>query len=145
MPKHAEKRRLPYAPEQMFDLVADIERYPEFLPWCKSLQIRRRDRDGALLTADMAIGFKAFRETFTSRVILARPGRIDVAYERGPFKYLKNHWVFASDGEGRCIVEFSVDFQFRSKLLEFAIGAVFHEATHKMMRAFEDRAKSLYG
>ena len=96
----------------------------------------------------MTIGFKVFRETFTSRVTLDRPERIVVAYERGPFKYLSNRWVFHADPEGRdghCVVDFDVDFQFRSKLLEIAIGPVFHEATHLMVKSFEHRAKRLYG
>lgn len=145
MPSHAEKRRLPYGPEEMFDLVAAVERYPEFLPWCEGLKVRGRSGDGCELVADMTIGFKAFRETFTSRVHLERPGRIDVKYENGPFKYLKNHWVFLPDGERYCLVDFHVDFQFRSRLLELAIGPVFGEATRRMVAAFERRARSLYG
>src|SRR5690606_5581441 len=93
MPTHAEIRRLPYTAEQMFDLVAGVEKYPEFLPWC--LMTRIRERRETLLVADMVIGFKIFREKFTSRVTLDRSGlRVDVAYSDGPFKYLKNHWVF---------------------------------------------------
>lgn len=148
MPKHSEKRRLPYSPEQMFDLVSDIERYPDFLPWCEGLRIRRKEDEGRVLVADMTIGFKLFRETFTSRVTLDRPDSILVKYERGPFKYLTNRWLFApdpEDGEKRCIVDFDVDFQFRSRMLELAIGPVFHEATHRMVRAFETRARRLYG
>ena len=148
MPRHAEKRRLPYSAAQMFDLVADVERYPDFLPWCEGLRIRKREGDGTVLVADMTIGFKLFRETFTSRVTLERPERIVVKYERGPFKYLTNRWFFHSDpedGTGRCIVDFDVDFQFRSRMLELAIGPVFHEATHRMVRAFETRARRLYG
>lgn len=145
MPRHAERRRLPYSPEQMFALVADVERYPEFLPWCEGLKVRSRLQEGRELVADMTIGFKPFRETFTSRVTLEKPRRIDVKYEHGPFKYLKNRWIFEPDGEGRCLVDFEVDFQFRSRLLELAIGPVFGEATHRMVSAFERRARVLHG
>jgi ribosome-associated toxin RatA of RatAB toxin-antitoxin module len=93
MPTHAEKRELPYRPEQLFDLVADIERYPEFLPWCVGARVR--SREGDLVVADLVIGFKVVRERFTSRVKLDRPNlRIDVAYTEGPFRYLNNHWIF---------------------------------------------------
>ncbi|MEO5338285.1 MAG: type II toxin-antitoxin system RatA family toxin [Magnetospirillum sp. WYHS-4] len=145
MPRHAERRRLPYGSEQMFDLVADVERYPDFLPWCEALRIRGRLGGGTELVADMTIGFKALRETFTTRVSLQRPARIDVKYEQGPFKYLKNRWDFEADGEGRCTIDFEVDFQFRSRLLELAVGPVFGEATRRMVQAFEKRARMLYG
>ena len=92
MPTHAEKRTLPYRPDQLFDLVAEIERYPEFLPWCRAARIRKREGD--VIFADLVIGWKMIRESFTSRVTLKRPGRIDVSYHEGPFKYLNNHWTF---------------------------------------------------
>ncbi|MEK9671571.1 MAG: type II toxin-antitoxin system RatA family toxin [Rhodospirillaceae bacterium] len=145
MPTHAEIRRLKYPPEKMFDLVADVEQYPEFLPWCIATRIR--EKSDRLLVADMVIGFKVFREKFTSRVQLDRPAmRIGVAYTDGPFKYLKNHWVFnpAADG-AECDVDFFVDFEFRSKLLQSAISVVFNEAVTKMVNAFEKRAEDLYG
>ncbi len=143
MPSHAEKKILPYTPEQMFDMVADVGAYPEFLPWCIATRIRSSSETE--LVADMVIGFKMFREQFTSRVALERPGRIDVEYEKGPFKYLKNHWHFHVDKEGHCLVDFSVEFEFRSHILEMAIGKVFTEAVHLMVNAFEKRAKTLYG
>ncbi len=143
MPSHAEKKVLPYTPEQMFDMIADVAAYPEFLPWCIATRVRTQTQTE--LVADMVIGFKMFREQFTSRVALDRPGRVDVEYEKGPFKYLKNHWHFHSDGEGQCLVDFSVEFEFRSHILELAIGKVFTEAVHLMVGAFEKRAKSLYG
>ena len=145
MPTHAEIRRLPYTAEQMFDLVAGVEKYPEFLPWC--LMTRIRERRETLLVADMVIGFKIFREKFTSRVTLDRPAlRIDVAYTDGPFKYLKNHWKFLPSADGAaCDVDFYVDFEFRSKLLQSAISVVFNEAVTKMVNAFEKRAEALYG
>ncbi len=143
MPSHAETKVLPYTPEQMFDMVADVAAYPDFLPWC--IATRVRTADALHLTADMVIGFKMFREQFTSRVTLERPGLIKVEYERGPFKYLKNHWKFSNEKGGGCLVDFTVEFEFRSQLLEMAIGKVFTEAVHRMVAAFEKRAETLYG
>lgn len=142
MPTHAEKRNIPFTPEQMFNLVADVESYPEFLPWCVATRIRRRDGD--VLTVDLIIGFKLFRERFTSRVVLDHPGRIDVAYTEGPLKYLNNHWKFELTPEG-CRIDFYVDFEFRSKVLQKLIGVVFNEAVRRMVGAFEERAHALYG
>ena len=113
MPTHAERRVLPYTPEQLFDIVADIERYPDFLPWCVAARVR--SRDGNLITADVVIGFKMFRERFTTRNVLDRPRRIDVTYHEGPFKYLNNHWLFEPVGEGSCDLDFYIDFEFRSR------------------------------
>ncbi len=142
MPIHAEKRILPYRPEQLFDLVADIESYPEFLPWC--LAARVRQREGDLVVADLVIGFKMVRERFTSRVVLNRPAqRIDVTYAEGPFKYLQNHWVFLDHPDG-CLIDFYVDFEFRSRLLQKLIQPLFHEATRRMVAAFEGRARTLF-
>ena len=143
MPTHAEKRLIAHTPAQMFDLVADIERYPEFLPWCVGTRIRQRDGD--LILADMAIGYKFFRERFTSTVRLTPPQRIDVSYAEGPFKYLDNHWQFLPAGNGDCVVDFHVDFEFRSRLLQKMIGVVFNEAVRIMVRAFEKRADEVYG
>ncbi|MBC8270262.1 MAG: type II toxin-antitoxin system RatA family toxin [Rhodospirillaceae bacterium] len=143
MHSHAEKKVLPYTPEQMFDMVADVAAYPDFLPWCIATRVRSQDETHLL--ADMVIGFKMFREQFTSRVTLERPGVIHVEYERGPFKYLKNQWNFESDADGNCLVDFNVEFEFRSQLLEMAIGKVFTEAVLMMVAAFEKRARFLYG
>jgi len=144
MPTHAERRVLPYRPDQLFDLVADIERYPEFLPWCVGVRIRERKEDSVV--ADLIIGFKMIRERFTSRVKLDRPGlRIDVAYAEGPFRYLNNHWLFEPMPDGHCRIDFYVDFEFRSHLLQRIIGALFNEAVRRMVSAFENRAKKLYG
>jgi coenzyme Q-binding protein COQ10 len=143
MPTHAEKKVLPYTPEQLFDLVADVERYPEFLPWAVAARIR--SREGNVVTADLVIGFKMFRERFTSRVVLDRARRIDVSYTEGPFKYLDNHWLFEPmQGGGTCI-DFFVDFEFRSAILQRLIGMLFNEAVRRMVAAFETRAKTLYG
>jgi coenzyme Q-binding protein COQ10 len=143
MPIHAEHRRLPYTPEQLFDLVADVGRYPEFLPWC--LGARVRERRGNTITADLLIGFRMVRERFTSRVVLDRPGRIDVSYSEGPFRYLNNHWDFIRQPDGSCLIDFYVDFEFRSRLLQKIIEVLFHEAVKRMVGAFEARARQLYG
>lgn len=142
MPTHAEQRILPYSQEQLFNLVADIESYPQFLPWCVALRIKSRKQN--ILNADMMIGFKVFREKFTTKVILSPPGRVDVSYENGPFKYLNNHWIFIPQEGGSCMIDFYVDFEFRSKILQSAIGLVFNEAVQKMINSFEERANSLY-
>jgi coenzyme Q-binding protein COQ10 len=144
MPTHAEKRVVPYSPEQMFDLVADVERYPEFLPWCVACRIRRRAGPNTLI-ADLAIGFKMIREQFTSRVELEWPRRIDVSYSQGPFRHLTNHWNFAADDGGACIIDFYIDFEFRSRTLQKAMGKLFNEAVQRMVNAFEKRAAVLYG
>ncbi|HEV2303740.1 MAG TPA: type II toxin-antitoxin system RatA family toxin [Stellaceae bacterium] len=142
MPTHAETRILPYTPEQLFALVADIERYPEFLPWCMGARIRERRAD--LIVADLVIGFRMFRERFTSRVTLVPPRRIDVAYAEGPFRYLNNHWAFAA-APGGCRVDFFVDFEFKSRVLQRVIEVLFGEAVRRMVGAFEKRAQALYG
>ena len=142
MPKHAEKRVLPYQPEQIFDLVADVGRYPEFLPWCAAARVRTQT--ASELVADLTIGFGPFRESFTSRVSLERPGTNTVRYEKGPFRYLRNVWSFSPDPQG-CLVEFFVDFEFSSRILQMAIGVVFTEATRLMVSAFIKRARDVYG
>jgi coenzyme Q-binding protein COQ10 len=143
LPTHAEKRVLPYTPEQLFELVADVERYPEFLPWC--LGVRLRDKTPEAITADLLIGFKMVRERFTSKVKLDRPNRIDVAYTDGPFRYLNNHWIFEPTDDGGCRIDFYVDFEFRSRMLQTLIGMLFNEAVRRMVAAFETRARDLYG
>ena len=144
MPTHAEKRMLPYSREQMFALVADVERYPEFLPWCVACRIRDEVSPDEFV-ADLIIGFKFVRERFTSQVSLSRPDRIDVNYKEGPFHYLTNHWSFGEDENGHCIINFYIDFEFRSKTLQKLIGRLFNEAVQRMVNAFERRAKHLYG
>jgi coenzyme Q-binding protein COQ10 len=143
MPNHAERRRLPFRPEQLFDLVADVERYPEFLPWCTGARIR--ERQGNVIIADLMIGFRMVRERFTSRVTLHRPDRIDVAYSDGPFRYLTNRWLFEPQPDGSTVVDFFVDFEFRSRMLQHLIGLLFTEAVRRMVAAFEGRAHQLYG
>lgn len=143
MPTHAEVRVLHHPPEQLFDLVADVEKYPEFLPWCVDARIRRREGD--LIVADLVIGYRVFRERFTSTVALDRPHRIDVTYSDGPFRYLNNHWIFAPEGPDSCVIDFFVDFEFRSRVLQAVVGRVFGEAVKVMVHAFERRADELFG
>lgn len=142
MPTHAAKRKMPYRREQMFELVADVERYPEFLPWCVACRIKHHESP-ELFTADLMIGFRMFRERFTSRVHLHRPDRIDVSYQDGPFRYLDNHWVFEDLGE-QCAIDFFIDFEFKSRTLQKLIGGLFNEAVQRMVSAFETRAATLY-
>ncbi len=143
MPKHSETRRLPYTPEQMFDLVADVRRYPEFLPWVSAMRVRKDTPDETL--ADMIVGFKGMRETFTSKVTKQCPETIRVEYIEGPLKYLNNDWRFRPDGENACLVDFSVDFAFKNRMFEMLAGQVFGVALRRMIGAFEERAAKLYG
>lgn len=137
---------MPYTALQMFNLIADIQAYPEFLPWCAAARIRKRTQMDKVevIDADLVISFKVFRERFGSRVTL-RPETniIDVEYLDGPFKYLNNHWKFV-DCEGGCEVDFFVDFEFKSKILQSIIGVVFGEAMQRIVGAFETRADALY-
>src|SRR5687767_6407296 len=116
MPKHSETRHLPYSPEQMFDLVADVARYGEFLPWVSAIRVRSSTETE--MVADMIVGFKGLRESFTSKVQKERPDHIRVDYLDGPLKYLNNDWRFRPDGQGGCYVDFCVDFQFKSRMFE---------------------------
>jgi len=142
MPTHAERQLVPYRPDQLFDLVADVGKYPEFLPWCVAARVRSRtERE---LRADLTIGFGPFRETFGSRVVLDRPHSVRVAYEKGPFRYLNNEWDFLPHQHGT-EVDFIVDFEFRSRILQAAIGVVFNEAVRRMVNAFQKRARDVYG
>jgi len=142
MPTHAERQIIPYAPEQLFDLVADCGKYPLFLPWCVGARVRNRTE--TQLIADLTIGFGPFRESFTSRVALDRPRQVMVRYENGPFRYLNNQWDFAVHPDGT-EVAFFVDFEFRSRILRAAIGVVFNEAVRRMVNAFRKRARDVYG
>ncbi|MEM9781751.1 MAG: type II toxin-antitoxin system RatA family toxin [Pseudomonadota bacterium] len=150
MPTHAEKRVLPYTAQQLYDLVAGVDQYPKFLPWCSAARVRSREplpEGREQVDADLVISFKLFRERFGSRVTLD-PGRlvIDVEYIDGPFRYLNNHWEFHDrPGEGRAEVDFYVDFEFKSRTLQSVVGLVFNEAMQRIVRAFEDRAADVYG
>ena len=149
MPTHSENRHMPYSARQMYELVADVQRYPEFLPWNSAARIRRRTErpDGAtVLEADLVISFKVFREKFGSRATLwPAENRLDIEYLDGPFKYLKSWWRFVDAPGGGCEAEFPVDFEFRNAILQKVIGVVFDEAMRRIVRAFEERAKVLYG
>ena len=142
MPTHAERKVVPYSPEQLFDIVADVGKYPRFLPWCVASRVRNQTEHG--LVGDLTIGFGPFRESFTSRVELERPKRVTVSYENGPFRYLNNQWGFTPHGTGT-EVNFFVDFEFRSRILQAAIGVVFNEAVRRMVNAFLKRARDVYG
>lgn len=141
MPSHAENKVLPFSPEQMFDLVASVETYPEFLPWCVATRIKSQTE--TLMIADMVVGFGPLRETYTSRVSLDRPGAIHIEDAMGPFTHLTTDWHFLPHEDG-CVLDFKIDFAFRSKMLEMTMGKVFDQAIHKIMGAFETRAAELY-
>lgn len=153
MPQHNDSRILPYTADQMYALVADVESYPDFLPWNTAARIRGRKPgpDGSeVVEADLVISFKVFRERFGSRVTLwPAQKRIDTEYLDGPFKYLKSGWSFADLPAdvpgGGCKVDFFVDFEFRNAILGKVIGVVFGEAMSRIVRAFEERARALYG
>ena len=148
MPRHSETRFLPYSPEQLFDLVADVARYDEFLPWVVAVRVRSSSE--AETVADLVVGFNAFKERFTSRVQKERPTaqqarhRIVVDYVEGPLKYLHNEWRF-EPAAGGTDVGFSVDFAFKSRIFEALAGQMFDRALRRMISAFEQRAAALYG
>jgi coenzyme Q-binding protein COQ10 len=143
MPRHSETRHLPYTPEQLFELVADVARYDEFLPWVVAVRIRSSSETETV--ADLVVGFSAFKERFTSRVVKHRPDRICVDYIEGPLKYLHNEWEFERAGDGGTNLHYSVDFAFRSRLFETLAGQMFDRALRRMTSAFERRAAALYG
>ena len=143
MPRHTERRHLPYTSEQLFDLVADVANYDKFLPWVVAVRIRSSSETETV--ADLVVGFSAFRERFTSRVVKERPGKICVDYIEGPLKYLHNEWTFEPAEEGGTNLCFSVDFAFRSRLFESLAGQMFDRALRRMTGAFEQRAAALYG
>ncbi|MEZ0259361.1 MAG: type II toxin-antitoxin system RatA family toxin [Alphaproteobacteria bacterium] len=143
MPSHAEKRVLPYTSEQLFDLVMDIEKYPEFMPWCIATRINSRGKD--VLNADVIVGYKVFREKFNSTVVFKRPKTIEVEYKQGPMKHLQNRWAFKDIKGGQCEVDFYIEFSMKSKMFETLVDQFFHRVLVKMINSFEDRAAELYG
>lgn len=143
MPRHREKRHLPYHPDQMYDLVADIRAYADFIPWITA--VRMRDESDTEATADLIVGFKAFKDSFTSRVKKKPKTAIDVDYVDGPLKHLTNAWRFESDGKGGSIIDFEVDFSFKNRLFEAMAGQLFEKALTRMIGLFEARAVALYG
>ena len=147
MPTHSEVKSLPYSANQMYNLVADVEKYSEFLPWCAAARIHKRylKDQCEILEADLVISFKVFREKFGSRVTLWQDScEIDTEYLDGPFKYMKSNWAFSDTADG-CQVEFFVDFELKNAILQRIIGVVFNEAMQRVVNAFEDRAAALYG
>lgn len=148
MPKFETVRRVAHTPEDMFALVADVEKYPEFVPMCEALTVRtRKERDGVtLLVADMTVGYKALRETFTSQVTLKpQEAAIDVRYVDGPFRFLKNEWRFEPAGEAECDIHFFIEYEFKSRMLGAVMGAMFDRAFRMFSEAFERRADVVYG
>ena len=143
MPRHSETKYLPYSPEQMFDLVADVAHYDEFLPWVSAVRVRSSSETE--MVADLIVGFNAFKERFTSRITKEKSSHIIVDYIEGPLKYLKNEWRFEPAPEGGTNIFFSVDFAFKSRLFETLAGAMFDRALRRMTGAFEQRAAALYG
>jgi coenzyme Q-binding protein COQ10 len=149
MPSFTNKRRVQHAASEMFDLVADVERYPEFVPLCQSLKIRQRTPkpDGTeIVIADMTVSFNLVREGFTSEVTLDRPNlKITVRYLRGPFSNLENRWTFEPKGEGACDVGFYIAYEFKSRMLALLMGSMFDAAFARFSAAFEKRADTVYG
>jgi coenzyme Q-binding protein COQ10 len=143
MPSHQEKRTLPYTSAQLFDLVMDIEKYPEFLPWCVGARINERRKND--LSADVVVGYKVLRERFSSRVHFTPGRQIEVEYLKGPMRHLHNTWVFKDTKKGECEVDFYVDFTLNTRLLEKLVDQFFQRALVKMVNAFETRAAELYG
>jgi coenzyme Q-binding protein COQ10 len=151
MPSFRTTRRVAFTPRQMFDLVADVERYPQFLPLCEALTVRKRERAGdkEVLIADMTVGYKAIRETFTSRVtvdpslLLVHAGNVP-EYPSGPFRRLENRWTFAP-AAGGCDVEFSISYEFKSLLMQMLVGSLFDRVFRRYTQAFEERARAVYG
>ncbi|MGN6515523.1 MAG: type II toxin-antitoxin system RatA family toxin [Rhizomicrobium sp.] len=146
MTSHSESRIVPYPADLMFSIVADVERYPEFVPWVTALRIKKRERDGDrdILLAETVVGFKALRERYTSRVVLDRAQmRIDVSQTEGVFRVLENHWRFTPLDVKSCRVDFRIEFEFKSKLLGAVAGSAFGLVVSQMTHAFEARAKQL--
>lgn len=142
MPTHAEQRILPYTPEQLFDLVVDVESYPEFLPWCSASRITKREGD--VFYADLIIGYKMIQETYGSKVTALRPDHIHVEYLSGPMRQLSNHWRFIEQDDGSCLIDFYVDLELKNTVFQHLLNTFFNEAIKKMVQAFEKRANNLY-
>jgi len=149
MPQFSTTRRVQHSAGELFDLVADVEQYPKFVPLCQSLSVRKRtaqENESEVIVADMTVAYKLIRETFTSRVTLDRPKlEIVVEYLEGPFRRMNNRWSFRPAGEGRCDVDFSLSYEFRSRALGLLMGAVFDAAFRRFAAAFEHRADQIYG
>lgn len=148
MPSYKERKRVSHTADQMLNLVASVDQYPEFLPWCAGVHIKSKKTIGhkETMTADLSVAFKLFRETFTSRANTDRAQRrIDIDYLDGPFRHLTNRWIFEQNEDGTCVIDFFIDFEFRSRALQMLASIVFHEAARRMVNAFVDRANAVYG
>ncbi len=148
MKRHHEKKTVPFSAEQIFDLVVDVERYPEFIPWCEKITITKRWQEGdtEFVDASMTAAFKVFRETVHTRVTMKRTEReVIVDYLDGPFKHLHNVWKLSDREQGGCLIDFYIEFEFRSRLLQMAIQPIFSEAVYRMVGAFDRRAHAVYG
>jgi coenzyme Q-binding protein COQ10 len=143
MPRHTDRRLLPYPLELLYAIVADVERYPEFLPWVLAADISNRTDAGFL--ADLTVGYKLFQDTYRSEVLLTPHQRIDIRYIKGPFKHLHNHWIFSPASSASVYVDFFIDFEFQSSLFQSMIQTFFSDAVTKMITAFEERARVLSG
>lgn len=141
---HIEQKRLPYTPEQMFGLVAGVDKYQEFLPWCVGSRVNKRESDDVFY-ADLIVGYKMFREKFSSKVMVEAPYSIHIEYLKGPLKHLKNQWRFTREQDGSCLIDFSVEFEFKNKALQGLAQVFFKEVIHRMVDAFEERAREVYG
>jgi len=141
---HIEQKNLPYSQKQMFDLVAGVDQYKEFLPWCVASRIKQRRSDNVFY-ADLVVGYKLIREKFSSKVVLESPEHIFIEYLHGPLKHLKNHWRFIQEPDGSCTIDFSVEFEFKNKALQGLAQLFFNEVIRRMVGAFEERAKDIYG
>lgn len=144
MLKHLEQKHLPYTPEQMFALVADVESYNEFVPWCIASRINRREGDGVFY-ADLIVGYKLFRERFSSKVMLDAPNEITIQYLKGPLKNLRNRWQFIRQPDNSCLIDFAVEFEFSNVAFQTLANMFFNEVVKRMVGAFEARAEKLYG
>ena len=149
MPHFSTKRRVHHSASDMFDLVADMEKYPAFVPLCSALKVRRRTEKGegvSVVVAEMTVAYKMIRQTFTTRDTFDRPNlNILIEYLDGPFSRLQNRWTFHPAGEHTCEVEFFIDYEFKSRTLAMLMGAMFDTAFHKFSAAFEKRADEVYG
>lgn len=144
MLSHFEQKHLPYSREQMFDLVAAVDQYKEFAPWCVASRINKRESE-SVFYADLVVGYKVFREKFSSKVILDKPNEISIEYQQGPLKNLKNHWIFKEVENGSCVIDFSVEFEFKNVALQGLANMFFNEVVKRMIDAFEARAQEIYG
>jgi coenzyme Q-binding protein COQ10 len=144
MLSHVEQKILPYTAQQMCDLVAAVDKYAEFAPWCIASRINKRE-SGAVFYADLIVGYKFFREKFSSKVILDPHKEISIEYQEGPLKNLTNHWMFTDNEDGSCTIDFSVQFEFKNGALQSLATMFFNEVVKRMIGAFEARAKEIYG